>query len=218
MIKAFVAMAGLLIGAFLGGALLMLNPIALIQGAPAGLAGPIRTYDWEAGGEFRGLSLTPLGLLGDRGDKDDAIALHDPGIEYARAEIVMLTGKSGSPPALGVKISATARANSLLQARLGTTTAWNIAWPDRGTLLLAGSENYWEPLRHGLWSAVRGRGFRLQQASYRLPPVAGLGLPVIVGGSGEFVGVSGAFREEFSSADAAPGEFTGRRQLALAIE
>ena len=108
--------------------------------------------------------------------------------------------------------------SSLLRARLGVTTAWNIVWPGKGTVLLAGSENFWTPLRDGLWSAVRGRGFQPARARYPLPPVPGLGPPVLVGGSGEFTGAHGAFREEFMPERERPGDLTGSRRLQLAIE
>jgi hypothetical protein len=216
--KTLIAVAGLLIGAFLGGALLMLNPIALTQGTPAGLSGAVQTLGWEAGEDFRGFELTPRGLLGAGSATDADIEFQDPGIRHARAEIVLLTGEAGAPPALGIRLSAVARRNSLLQARLGIVTAWNIAWPGKGSLLLAGSENFWGPLRAGLWSAVRGRGFQPEPVRYPLPPVPGLGPPVLIGGSGEFAGVSGGFREEFSPAPTRPGEFTGLRRFNIAIE
>ena len=174
MMRAVIAVIGLLIGAFIGAALLMLNPITL--------------------------------------------GFQEPAIRYARAEIVALSGDAGSPPALGVRLSAIARPNSLLRARLGLVTAWDVAWPEKGTVLLAGSENFWMPLRDGLWSGVRGRGFQPGGARYLLPPIPGLGSPTLVGGSGEFAGAHGAFREEFSPVPARPGDLVGLRQIQLAIE
>lgn len=213
MTRALVIVAGLIIGAILGVAVLMLNPITLAQGTPPGLSGAIRTFSWEAG-RYRGFPLTPAGLLGG----GDGPRFKDPGIRYARAEIVALAGESGAPPGLAVRLSAIARQNSLLQARLGTVTAWNIVWPGRGSVLLAGSENFWAPLRDGLWSALRGRGFQPGQARYPLPPVPGLGSPTLVGGTGEFAGARGAFREEFSPVVSRPEDLVGLRQLHLAIE
>lgn len=215
--KSVVAFLGLLIGSLLGGALVLLNPITLAQGTPAGLTGAVRTFTWAAGGGHRGFDLTPSGLLGGRGVEPGA-GFDDPGIRYARAEVVLLTGEPGAPAALGVRLSAVARPNALLKARLGTTTAWNLVWPERGTLLLAGSENYWAPLRDGLWSAVRGRGFTPGAARYPLPPLPGFGPPVLVRGTGAFEASKGGFREVFSPLPQAPAEFTGERQLYLALE
>ena len=87
-----------------------------------------------------------------------------------------------------------------------------------GTLLLAGSENYWAPLRDGLWSAVRGRGFTPGAARYPLPPLPGFGPPAIVRGTGAFEASKGGFREVFAPLPQAPAEFTGERQLHLALE
>jgi hypothetical protein len=208
----------LLIGAFLGAALLMLNPIILTQGKPAGLSGAVRSLEWRSDGAFRGFQLTPSGLLGVGKDRDPARGFTEPGVHYARMEIVTLSGESGSQPALGVRLSAMARANSLLKARLGVVTAWNIIWPERGTVLLSGSENFWTPLRDGLWSAVRGRGFHPGEVRYPLPPIPGLGPPVLVGGSGQFAGARGAFREEFMPVAERQGDLAGQREIQLAIE
>ncbi len=212
-----VSIAGVLIGAFLGAALLMLNPITLTQTGPAGLAGAISALGWQSGGGYRGFAMTPAGLLGAEND-DPALDFKDAGIRYARVEVVALAGDPGAPPALGVRLSAIARQSALLRARLGVTTAWSIAWPEKGTVLLSGSENYWAPLRDGLWSAVRGRGFQPGGARYALPPMAGLGTPAIVSGSGELGGAHGAFREAFSPVRERPGDLIGSRQLQLAIE
>jgi hypothetical protein len=104
-----------------------------------------------------------------------------------------------------------------LRAQLGIVTDWNIVWAGEDSLLLAGSENLWAPFRDGLWSAVRGRGFRLHD-SYLLQSLPGMGPPSVVGGSGTRAGASGVFRERYFPVEEMPGEFTGRRQLQLSLE
>lgn len=212
--KALVVIAGLVIGLFAGTTVLLFNPIAFARDGAAGLSGAIRSFSWQGGAGYEGLALTPAGLLGFGADR----TFDDPGIGDARAEVVALGSDAGNRPALAVRLSALARPNSLLQARLGMVTAWNIVWPGQGSLLLAGSENFWTPVRDGLWSALRGRGFQPGRASYALPPVPGLGANLIVAGSGEFAAVRGGFREEYSPVDDAPGDLVGLRQLDLAIE
>jgi hypothetical protein len=216
--KIAIGIVGLAVGLLLGGALLMLNPITLTQARPAVFAGPVRSLAWQSGGGYRGFEVTPYGLLGARNDRGPALGFREPAIRYARVEVVTLSGEDGSKPALGVRLSAIARPNSLVRARLGVATAWNIIWPDRGTLLLSGSENLWKPLRDGLWSAVRGRGFQPGKSRYPLPAVPGLQSPALVGGSGPFTGARGAFREEFAPVREHPGDLIGRRELQLAIE
>jgi hypothetical protein len=217
MTKVLIAFAGLLIGAFLGSAILLLNPIVLMHGGPPGLKGAIQSFGWDASRGFRGLELEPSSLLGLANDDDEA-GFRDAGIRYARAEIVLLTPEGGAPPALGVRLSAVARHNSLLQAELGIVSAWSIAWPGRGSVLLAGSENFWSPLRDGMWSAMRGRGFRPGASRYPLPPMPGLGAPVLVGGTGPYAAVEGSFREDFSPTEDPASGFVGLRQLDIAIE
>jgi hypothetical protein len=214
-IRVFVAAAGLLIGAFLGGALLMLNPVTFLQREPGPLPEPVQTLGWQAGGGHSGMPLTPGGLLGDV--PGDGPGFEDPGIRHARIEVVPLTDETGAPVALGVRLAALSRVNALTAGRLGLVTAWNVVWPGRGTLALAGSENFWQPLRDALWSAVRGRGMRPGRPRYLLPALPG-GAPLVVGGTGEFAGASGTFREEFAPAEARPDEFTGLRQLQLSLE
>ncbi len=216
--KFLIAVAGLLIGAFLGMGALMLNPLTLMQPRPVGLSGAVHTLGWESGDGFRGFGLTPRGLLGAGSDRQPPTDFAEPGIRYARAEVVLLPADGDLPPALGVRLSAIARNNSLWQARLGVVTQWNIVWPGKGTVLLAGSENYWRPLRDGLWSAVRGRGFQPGQPRYLLAPMPDLRPPAIEAGSGVFAAARGAFREEFSPLAGRPGDLTGRRQLQLVLE
>ncbi len=210
--KVLLSGLGLAIGALLGGALLLLNPLALLQGRPAALSGPVLTLGWEAGGGYRGMPLTARGLLGGEGP----LRFEEPAIRHARVEVMALTPESGATPALGVRFASVSRLNSLLNARLGVETSTNVIWPARGTLFLAGSENFWPPLRDALWSAVRGRGLRPGEARYALAPLPGLGAPQIAAGTGEFAGVTGSFREEFAPAVTDPAEFTGLRQLHLA--
>ncbi|MCC7489084.1 MAG: hypothetical protein IT485_05495 [Gammaproteobacteria bacterium] len=216
--RILVATLGLLAGIFLGAVLLMLNPISLVQGTPAALSGAVRVLAWESGGGFRGFELTPGGLLGLRSAAGRAAAFGDPALEHARVEIVALSDDSGGPPVLGVRLSAIGTGNSLLQARLGTVVAWSLAWPGQGSVMLAGSENYWAPFRDGLWSAMRGRGYQPGRAHYLLPPLPRLGAPWLVSGTGAFAGVHGSFREEFTPVAARPGDLTGSRQLSLATE
>lgn len=218
MSRALVVIAGLVIGVFLGTALLLFNPIVFAQRPAAGLSGAVRTFSWQSGGGYQGLALTPAGLTTGAGSAPDGAPFTDAGIRYARAEIVALGGEPGAGPALGVKLSALARSNSLLQARLGVVSAWNMHWPQRGSVLLAGSENFWAPVRDGLWSALRGRGFRPGSARYPLAPLSGLGASVLIGGSGEYADARGSYREEFTPVDGSPGDLVGLRQLHLAIE
>lgn len=216
--RILVAAAGLLVGIFLGALLLMLNPISLMQGTPAMLSGAVRVLAWESGGGFRGFELTPGGLFGLGSAAGRAAAFEDPALEHARVEIVALADDAGGPPVLGVRLSAIAPGNSLLQARLGTVAAWSLAWPGKGSVMLAGSENYWAPFRDGLWSAIRGRGFHPGHAHYQLPPLPRLEAPALVSGTGAFAGVRGSFREEYTPLAARPGDLTGSRQLSLATE
>jgi hypothetical protein len=216
--KTLVAMAGLLVGAPLGVALLMLNPVALMQPRPVALAGAVHTLGWSGGDGFRGFELTPRGLLGASGGRGPAREFAEPGIRHARVEAVLLPGDGSLPPALGLRLSAVAGDNSLLKASLGVAAHWNIVWPGRGSILLAGSENYWAPLRDGLWSAVRGRGFQPAAVRYLLPPMPGAEAPALVAGTGAFAGVRGAFREELAPVAGQGADFAGSRQLQLVLE
>jgi len=216
-VKPFIVVLGLLTGLLLGLALLLLNPITVLQGKPAPLTGAVRTFSW-AGADYRGLDMTPAGLLGAARISPGLRDFRDPASRYARAEIINLATEGEETPLLAVRLSALARPNSLLRARLGVVTAWNIVWSGERSVMAAGSENFWLPLRDGLWSALRGRGFHPGRPLYPLPAVPGLGVPRLIGGAGEFAGRSGGFREEFSAGEEPGTDLIGIRQLHLALE
>lgn len=215
--KALVVLAGLLIGVLGGTATVLLNPITWSQGRPAALAGAVRSFGWE-GDVYRGFDMTPSGLLGlDRFDPGES-ALKDPAIRYARAEIVTMSAVDGGAPLLAVRLSAIARSNSLLRGRLGIVSNWNILWPGEDSLLAAGSENFWVPLRDAVWSAVRGHGLHPTALSYPLPSLPGMAPPRLIGGRGAFATVRGGFREEFLPDPAAGADLAGSRQLHIAVQ
>lgn len=216
--KKVMAGLGLVIGVLLGTALLMLNPVTLMQPRPVGLAGAVQALGWQDAGGSTGFAMTPAGVLGVAGDREKGAGLALPGIRYARAEVVALAGDSGMPEALGVRLSAIADENSLMKARLGIVTSWNLVWPQRGSVLLAGSENLWTPLRDGLWSAVRGRGWNPGRERYLLAPLPEAGTGLVVKRTGEFSGSGGAFREQFTPLASRPGDLTGQRELQLVLE
>jgi hypothetical protein len=214
MTRSAVAAAGFVIGVIVGVALVLLNPVAMFRPAAGGLPEPVRTLGWDSTGGFAGLPLTPGGLLGWR---DDTEAFAEPGIRFARAEVVALRDPDGVPRALGVRLSAVARQNSLLKAQVGIVTDWNVLWPGDGSVLMSGSEDFWKPLRDGSWYAARGRGFRLRD-SYVLEPLPGLGMPAVVSGSGPYARANGRYRERFIPVESRPGDFAGRRELQIALE
>jgi hypothetical protein len=216
MIKYVVSATGVLIGMVLGLALLLLNPVSLLRDAPDSLPDPVRTLVWDGTRGFAGFPLGPGGFLGRASDGGDD-AFEEAGIHHVRAGIVALADDAGIPRALGVRLAAIASRNSLLQAQLGTVTGWNILWPGEGSVLLAGSEDYWPPLRDGMWYAARGRGFQLRE-SYLLRPLPGTRPPTLISGSGPFAAASGAYRERFFPVAERPGDFSGKRQLEFSFQ
>lgn len=212
-----IIVTGVLLGMLLGAAVLLFNPVALMRPALADLASPGRVLSSSGGTSSAGFALSPRGLLGMDSGPAPAAAFNDPAIRHARADVLVLTGADGAVQSLGVRLSALGRSNSLLQARLGVVTGWNVVWPGEGSLLLSGSENLWPPWRDGLWSAVRGRGFRPQD-SYLLQPLPDSGPPFVVAGTGTLAGAAGVFRERLFPADKRPGDFYGRREMQVALD
>lgn len=212
-----VGIIGLLCGVALGVALLLLNPVTLLQPALPPLAGTVRSLTWE-NGHAHGMAMTARALLGtDLGDAATA-AFADPGIRYARVEVAALTGEAGTEPALAVRFSAIVRQNSILRARFGMITHTNIIWPGDGSLFLAGSENLWAPIRDRLWLAARGRELP-PGAQYLLPPVPGATIgQTITGAGGRYAGASGEYRESLEPQPERPADLSGRRQLRISIE
>lgn len=212
-----IALAGLVIGMVLGVALLLLNPLELARPRLPQLAAPLRTLTWEGTERAAGIALRVDGLLGRQGGRRAPGAFGDPGIRHARADVVLLADGDGAPPALGVRLSALHPANSLMRAQLGIVADWNVIWPGEGSVFLAGSENFWAPLRDGLWNAVSGAGFRLRDPSV-LQPMPGSGKPAVIGASGALAGAQGAYRETLAPVAARPADFAGQRQLDISLQ
>jgi hypothetical protein len=213
--KKLIGLLGFVVGLCLGVGLLMINPVTFLHPAPVTLAGVVRALDWQGGSGARGYAATPAALLGFG---QSSARFSDAAIRHARIDVMALSDDLGAPVALGVRLSALAAANSLIQARLGTTAHWNVVWPGQGSALLSGSENLWSPVRDGLWSAVRGRGWRPARERYLLAPIAGLGAGAVVAATGAFANTTGTFREQFLPLERAPGDLIGDRQLQLVME
>jgi hypothetical protein len=215
--RTITGIAGFLCGMAIGLALVMLNPVVFTQPGPPVPAGALRTLSWQAA-HFRGIALAPQALLGLDSAAESGDTFADPGIRHARAEVMVIPAGAGGP-ALGIRLSALARHNSLLRARLGTVSQTNVIWPTDGSLFLAGSENLWTPLRDALWSAVRGRGFRPRQAGYLLPPMPGLtGTQLVIGAGGRYSGARGKYRETLAPGAEGSGDFAAHREVQLGIE
>ncbi len=194
MVRALVGVLGLLLGILVGASVVLLNPLAWIQGMPplsAELA-PVKSYRGE---NYRGMDLGAAGLLGV-GRQDREVALMDPALRHVRIGIVVLPAGEGAPAALAVKLSAAAESNSLWRAQLGTNDYWNIFWPGEGSIFAATYSNYWAVTRDGFFGALRGGSEGSSAGGYPVsaPPPAGSAAGV-TGAAGRYAGFTGEIRE-----------------------
>jgi hypothetical protein len=207
-----IIVAGLILGGMLGLAIVTLNPLSLMATPPApGTPALALSY---TPAEFRGFELTPLALLGIAGIGAGGAGFTDPAIQYVSISIAPVTSDANAAVGLAVRMSSAARRNSIARARLGVMTNMNIAWPDQGSLFLAGSENFWAIARDCLWSFLRGHGFIPAPESYALLQVPGAGTgQAVTGARGALAGAHGAYSESFEPAPGSPNALAGKRRL-----
>lgn len=207
-----IIVAGCLLGVVLGLVVATLNPLALI-GAPAVRGTPALSLTYSPA-EFRGFEPTPLALLGIAGIDAGGAGFSDRAIQFVSVSIVPVTNDSNSSVGLAVRITSLARRNSVANARLGFMTDMSVAWPDQGSLFLAGSENLWPILRDCLWSALRGRGFSPAAGPYGLAPVPGGGTgQTVTGARGTLAGARGAYTETLEATADTGDALEGKRRL-----
>jgi len=200
--RQFIAIMGLLGGCLVTAAFLLAGGPGLLQ-ARISLAVPepsVLLIDDVISRGIAGQSTALLGLAGSQGG-----GFVDPGLRHVRVDIVRLDSAEPGASALGVKISAPATNNNLLNGQLYMQSVWNLAWPGHGSVFLTGRDNHLPLLANLSWNLLSGDGFKLSERPHPLSENARLH-----GAGGRLLAAEGIYREYLSP----PG--AGELELGLA--
>ena len=129
------------------------------------------------------------------------LQLWEAPIRKTRAIATVLTDSRGQAAGIGVKFSSDSEKTNILKGKAIVDSVWHIYMPERGSLFVAQSENFWGYLREvvipAYWnSADSWRG--IWRGNVTAGPGA-LGTASVAGGSGEFAGLKSEGVEALSA-------------------
>ena len=119
------------------------------------------------------------------------LQLWEKPIRQTRAMATVLTDSRGQTAGIGIKFSSDSESTNILNGELIVDSIWHIYMPERGSLFVAQTENFWTYVREivipAYWSSADSwRG--IWRGDVTAGPGA-RGTASVVGGSGEFAGL-----------------------------
>jgi hypothetical protein len=119
------------------------------------------------------------------------LQLWEAPIRKTRAIATVLTDSRGQAAGIGIKFSSDSESTNILNGQAIVDSVWHIYMPERGSLFVSQSENFWSYLREivipAYWSSADSwRG--IWRGNVTAGPGA-LGTASVAGGSGEFAGL-----------------------------
>ena len=129
------------------------------------------------------------------------LQLWEAPIRKTRAMATVLTDSRGQTAGIGIKFSSDSESTNILNGQLIVDSVWHVYMPERGSLFVAQTENFWTYLREivipAYWSSADSwRG--IWRGDITAGPGA-LGTASVTGGSGEFTGLSSEAVEALSA-------------------
>lgn len=116
------------------------------------------------------------------------LQLWEKPLRRTTAMVTVLTDSRGQAAGIGIKLSSDSERTNLLRGQALVDSVWHIYLPERGSLFVEQTENYWEYLRNVVVPALRssGRGWRgTWRGNITAGPTA-LSTALVYGGSGSF--------------------------------
>ena len=183
---------GFIVGAVLFAVGVLYNPFVSDRGLS-----PLSVTDAEV--VALSYSVVPSETIMYTNDGESLQMPHPPKVQQlceapVRQTDVMLTllhGAMGEPAGLGVKFSSKSESTHLFSGKAIKESAWYVYLPDRGSLFMQQTENYWPFLQQVAFPAWRSSGNNWR-GSWLGDLTAGpgaLGTAAASGGSGEFAGL-----------------------------
>jgi hypothetical protein len=117
--------------------------------------------------------------------------LWEPTIHQTTAVVTQLIDGRGEPAGFGVKFSSTSESTNLIDGEILVDSVWHIYLPERGSLFIEQTENYWDYIHEIVVPAYRSSGDNWRGAwlgNITHGPGA-LGTAWVAGGSGQFRGM-----------------------------
>lgn len=118
--------------------------------------------------------------------------LWEPTLVDSQVMVTLLENARGEPIGLGIKYASRSEDTKLINSKALVNSAWHIYVPGRGTLMVGQVENYWSYLREIVVPARWSSGNNWKGSFFRVMTdgPGALGTGRVVGGSGEFAGMS----------------------------
>jgi len=129
------------------------------------------------------------------------VQLWEGPIRKTRAMATVLTDSRGQTAGIGIKFSSDSESTNILNGQLIVDSVWHIYMPERGSLFVSQTENFWTYVREivipAYWSSADSwRG--IWRGNVTAGPGA-LRTASVVGGSGEFAGLASEAVEALSA-------------------
>jgi hypothetical protein len=147
--------------------------------------------------------------------------LWEPTISSTTATVNVLEDGRGRTAGIGVKFSSRSEASSILDGEALVDSVWHIYLPERGSLFVAQTENYWGYIHDIVFPAHRSAGDNWRgvwHGNITAGPGA-QGLGAVAGGSGKFAGIDATAVEALSAkaytVDQGPVAITGELTIEL---
>jgi hypothetical protein len=147
--------------------------------------------------------------------------LWEPTIRETTATVNVLADSRGRPAAIGVKFYSSSEDSSAFDGKALVNSVWHIYLPERGSLFVAQSENYWSYIQDIVFPAYRSSGdnWRGTWLGNITDGPGALGTGLVAGGSGQFAGLDSVAVEALSakaySVDLGPVAMNGELSIEL---
>ena len=152
------------------------------------------------------------------------LQLWEPTVGQTQGLVTILTDSRGEPAGLGVKFSSDSEETALMSGEVLVDSVWHIYLPDRGTIFIDQTENFWPYVREIVIPARLSSGDNWRGTWYGILSAGpgALGTARVMGNTGVLSGVESEAIESITaraySAVTGPVGMTGNLTIALPRE
>lgn len=154
---------------------------------------------------------------------DKVLQLWEAPVRRTAALVTLLRDGRGMPAGIGIKFSTHSEDSRILNGEALVDSVWHVWLPERGSFMLAQTENYWDYLREVVLPAYLSSGNNWK-GNWRGTVTSGpgaLGTAKVFGGSGSLAGVDAEAIETLAakaySSDHGPVAMEGQLTIELPV-